>query len=364
MRLLQTVAASMGVALENARLFDETQRLFKETEQRAAELASSTAWAATCRRRSTSHGDWTAIARQATRAVRRPTTARSSCPTRDGHDLPRHRRDRRDRGRDHGDRRRRRRGHHRQPAAKRPSRAHQRTPRPIRAASRFAGTRRSRNERLMVVPLLRGDGAVEGAMAVWRTGGAAVRRARPRVPVGSRARPTVALQNARLFNETQEALEQPDGDGRDAARDQQLDRPTRSRCSTRSLQRCEHLFAATESAIVAAARRRPARHRRRLRSDRRRGAAARSDPQPLDRDTVSGPDPRAATLSCIADVARPTAGGIVAAHAHGDRRSRRCVSRRCCATAARSGAMAWRAAAGRASATSESRCCRPSPTRP
>lgn len=38
-RLLQTVAASMGVALENARLFDETQRLFKAEQQRAAELA-------------------------------------------------------------------------------------------------------------------------------------------------------------------------------------------------------------------------------------------------------------------------------------------------------------------------------------
>jgi GAF domain-containing protein len=38
-RLLSTVAASMGVALENARLFDETQRLLKETEQRAAELS-------------------------------------------------------------------------------------------------------------------------------------------------------------------------------------------------------------------------------------------------------------------------------------------------------------------------------------
>src|SRR6202035_2827607 len=38
-RLLQTLAASMGVALENARLFDETQHLLKETEQRAAELA-------------------------------------------------------------------------------------------------------------------------------------------------------------------------------------------------------------------------------------------------------------------------------------------------------------------------------------
>ena len=39
LRLLTTVAASMGVALENARLFDETQRLLKETEQRAAEMA-------------------------------------------------------------------------------------------------------------------------------------------------------------------------------------------------------------------------------------------------------------------------------------------------------------------------------------
>ena len=39
MRLLETLAASMSVALENARLFDETQRLLKETERRAAELA-------------------------------------------------------------------------------------------------------------------------------------------------------------------------------------------------------------------------------------------------------------------------------------------------------------------------------------
>jgi serine phosphatase RsbU (regulator of sigma subunit) len=37
-RLLQTFASSMSVALDNARLFDETQRLLKETEQRATEL--------------------------------------------------------------------------------------------------------------------------------------------------------------------------------------------------------------------------------------------------------------------------------------------------------------------------------------
>ncbi|HBG75005.1 MAG: hypothetical protein A2X25_07110 [Chloroflexi bacterium GWB2_49_20] len=39
-RLLTTLVSSMSVALENARLFDETQRLLKETEQRAAELAT------------------------------------------------------------------------------------------------------------------------------------------------------------------------------------------------------------------------------------------------------------------------------------------------------------------------------------
>ena len=38
-RLLMTIANSIGVAIENARLFDETQRLLKESEQRAAELA-------------------------------------------------------------------------------------------------------------------------------------------------------------------------------------------------------------------------------------------------------------------------------------------------------------------------------------
>ncbi len=38
-RLLNTLATSMGVALENARLFGETKRLLTETDQRASELA-------------------------------------------------------------------------------------------------------------------------------------------------------------------------------------------------------------------------------------------------------------------------------------------------------------------------------------
>ncbi len=39
LRLLQTLSSNMGVAIENARLFDETQRLLKESEQHNAELA-------------------------------------------------------------------------------------------------------------------------------------------------------------------------------------------------------------------------------------------------------------------------------------------------------------------------------------
>ncbi|MER8899848.1 GAF domain-containing protein [Mesorhizobium sp. M0676] len=39
-RLLQTVASNMGVAIANARLFNETQRLLRVTEARAAELAA------------------------------------------------------------------------------------------------------------------------------------------------------------------------------------------------------------------------------------------------------------------------------------------------------------------------------------
>jgi len=38
-RLLETIASSMGMALQSARLFAETQRLLKETEKRNAELA-------------------------------------------------------------------------------------------------------------------------------------------------------------------------------------------------------------------------------------------------------------------------------------------------------------------------------------
>ena len=68
------------------------------------------------------------------------------------------------------------------------------------------GTARHHDERLMVVPLL-ADGAVEGAMAVWRTGGQPFDDRDLEFLVGLSRQAMVALHNARLFNETQEALE-------------------------------------------------------------------------------------------------------------------------------------------------------------
>ena len=59
---------------------------------------------------------------------------------------------------------------------------------------------------MMVVPLLSGD-EVQGAMAVWRTGGNPFESHELDFLVGLSRQAAVALQNARLFNETSEALE-------------------------------------------------------------------------------------------------------------------------------------------------------------
>ena len=87
-RLLSTLAASLSVALENARLFDETKRLLTETDERAAELAiinsvqEGSPRTSTCRRCTTS---------SATRS-RRSSTPRSSTSAsstaRGDHSLP------------------------------------------------------------------------------------------------------------------------------------------------------------------------------------------------------------------------------------------------------------------------------------
>ena len=59
-------------------------------------------------------------------------------------------------------------------------------------------------------------------MAVWRTGGDPFDDARARVPDGLSRQATVALQNARLFNETRRRSSEQTADRRDPARDQRL----------------------------------------------------------------------------------------------------------------------------------------------
>ena len=74
-------------------------------------------------------------------------------------------------------------------------------------AMQIPGTVRQQDERLMVVPLV-ADGAVEGAMAVWRTGGQPFDDRDLQFLVGLSRQAMVALQNARLFNEAQDARAQ------------------------------------------------------------------------------------------------------------------------------------------------------------
>ena len=74
-------------------------------------------------------------------------------------------------------------------------------------AMQIPGTVRQQDERLMVVPLV-ADGAVEGAMAVWRTGGQPFDDRDLQFLVGLSRQAMVALRNARLFNEAQDARAQ------------------------------------------------------------------------------------------------------------------------------------------------------------
>ncbi|HEY8709778.1 MAG TPA: GAF domain-containing protein, partial [Burkholderiaceae bacterium] len=74
-------------------------------------------------------------------------------------------------------------------------------------AVQIAGTDQRHDERLMVVPLLAGE-QVQGAMAVWRTGGNPFDARELEFLVGLSQQAVIALNNARLFDETRQALEQ------------------------------------------------------------------------------------------------------------------------------------------------------------
>ncbi len=196
-RLLSTVGASMGVALENARLFDETQRRARETAA-LAEVGrdiSSTLDLPTVMDRIARHAmdltsaDNSAIflpdpggqTYRAIVAIGNMAEALQSAEIKAGAGiignllLSGRAEFVNDTGSD--------------------SRAIQ-----------LAGTLKQEHERLMVAPLMAGK-VVKGAMAVWRTGGQPFDASGLEFLVGLSLQATVAIENVRLFNETQEALE-------------------------------------------------------------------------------------------------------------------------------------------------------------
>jgi len=194
-RLLQTLASSMSVALENARLFDETQRRTRETAA-LAEVGrdiSSTLELATVMDR---------IARHAMELLHADNST-IFLPEADG-------------------------GTYRAIVAigdvaeqikvteihvgtgiigsiLQAGRAEfvndtEADPRTIQ----IPDTPRRKDERLMVAPLLAG-GTVKGAMAVWRRGGRVFDDAELQFLTGLSLQATVAIENARLFQEAREA---------------------------------------------------------------------------------------------------------------------------------------------------------------
>ncbi|MBK9114600.1 MAG: GAF domain-containing protein [Betaproteobacteria bacterium] len=203
-RLLATVAASMGVALENARLFAETQRLLKETQRRGREATaladvgrdlSSTLDLATVMDRIAAHAkdllaandsaiflpapdgrNYRAIVALGASAAQIKATSIVAGEGIIGRLLQSG-----------------------QPEFINDTQADPR-------AVLIPGTQPQHDERMMVVPLVAGD-QVQGAMAVWRTGGSPFEPHELEFLVGLSLQAAVALQNARLFNETSEALE-------------------------------------------------------------------------------------------------------------------------------------------------------------
>ena len=196
-RLLQTLANSMSVALENARLFDETQRRTRETAA-LAEVGrdiSSTLDLATVMDRIARHAkdllgaDNSAIFLPD--AERRRPTGRSSRSATSPTQIK-------------ADDGRGRRGHHRQPArraaAPSSSTTPTRDPRAIQIAGTDAGGARAADGGAAA-------GRRDGARARWPCGAPAGSRSTTReleFLVGLSLQAAVAIENARLFAEAQQ----------------------------------------------------------------------------------------------------------------------------------------------------------------
>ncbi len=211
-RLLGTVAAGMGVALENARLFDQTQRLLKETERRERESSalsdvgrdlSSSLDLSVVMDRIAHHAkdllqatdsaiflpDRGAATHRATVAIGDDAEAIKSAVIEAGVGII---------------------GTLLQSGEPERINDIDADPRGVQVA----GTPRRVDERLMVVPLRAGK-KVLGAMAVWRNGGRPFEARELEFLVGLSRQATLALQNARLFNETADALTQVERQARD-----------------------------------------------------------------------------------------------------------------------------------------------------
>jgi signal transduction histidine kinase/CheY-like chemotaxis protein/putative methionine-R-sulfoxide reductase with GAF domain len=196
-RLLQTLASTMSVALENARLFDETQRNARESQALSAvgRDLSSTLELSTVMDRIASHAKdllaaensaiflpdvggrtFRAIVALGDSAAAIKATAIDLGDGIIGGLI----------------------------ASGRPELIND-TAADARAVP-IAGTEQRRDERLMVVPLLAGE-AVQGAMAVWRSGGRPFARQELEFLTGLSQQAVIALNNARLFDETRASLE-------------------------------------------------------------------------------------------------------------------------------------------------------------
>ena len=240
------------------------------------------------------------------------------------------------------------------------------TCRPVAGDRRNASA--SARSRMVIAPMLR-EGEAIGSDHVIRAASRSASATRQIELLQTFAdQAVIAIENVRLFNETQGSARAADRHRRDPAGDQQLGDRCCSRSSTRSL-----------AELRAPVRRRPARGL----PGRRRGRLAarwrihgptpsgstrmrRSCPcrSPVTATRAAIRERRSITYPDVLTIAEFPQGLRATARAARRSAPSRSLSRRCCGRARRSASIVRRPHRSRArSPTSRSRCCRPSPTR-